>query len=235
MSCSSCKKCYELADGTTLVRVEDRNGVRHYEVAGAGTISTTAPALMIYTKEIPCEVFDTANKPPVSVAVLEEVDADGKQTGVLVQVTQNPDGSLTHTDLSDGSAYTLPTGFSLHTAEDTDYLLHSEVLCDAGVTVFRTVVYKDGDITDVVSTTVTKLDGSAHTLSGAETAGDCNANKVVDIENNICFGDPDDPSVVPVMGYIRTTTNLNTMASTTDYFDSSDTAITAGLEPVKCC
>jgi len=234
MSCSSCKKCYELADGT-LVRIEDRNGVRYYETAGAGVIVTTAPASMIYTKEVPCGKFNDANTPPTSVAVLEEVDGNGKQTGKLVQVTQNPDGSLVHTDLSDGSAYTLPAGFALHTAEDTDYLMDTEVLCDAGVTVFRKVIYKDGDIADVVSSTVTKLDGSAHTLSGAETSGDCNSNKVVDIENNICFGDPADPSVVPVMGYIRTTTNLNTMASTTDYFASDDSAIAAGLEPVSCC
>ena len=234
MSCGNCKKCYELADGT-LVRIEDRNGNRFFETAGAGEIVDTEPALMIYTKEIPCEKFNDANQPPASVAVLEEVDADGKQTGKLVQVTQDPNGTLVYTDLSDGSTYTKPAGFELHTSEDTDYNLVTHILCDAGTTVFRTVIYKDGDITDVVSSTVTKIDGSAHTLSGAETAGDCNANKIVDIENGICFGDPGDPAVVPVMGYIRTTTNLNTMASVTEYFDSSDTVIAAGLEPVKCC
>lgn len=234
MSCSSCKKCFELAD-STLVRVEDVNGVRHYEVAGSNVITTTAPASMIYTKRVPCELFEAANKPPIGVAVLEEVDADGKQTGLLVHVTQNADGSYMRTNLSDGSAYTLPAGFDLHTAEDTDYQQHQQILCDGGETVLRVTVYKDGDIADVVSTTTMKLDGSAHTLSGNETAGDCNSNKMVNIENKICFGDPSDLSVTPVMGYIRTTTDLNTDVSTTDYFDNDDNPIAAGLMPVKCC
>lgn len=230
----ACKKCYKLADGTTLVRTEDRNGVRFYEVAGSNSITDTAPALMIYTDEIPCEAFDNANLPAQNVAVLEEVDDSGKQTGVLVHTSQQANGDIVQTNLSTNAAYTLPAGFNLHTSEDTDYLLTTDLLCDAGVTVLRKTIYKDGDITDVVSTTVTTLAGASHTLSGAEVAGDCNANKVVDVENNIMFGDPSDPAVVPVMGYIKSTTNLATNATTTEYFDSSDTAITAGLVPVIC-
>jgi hypothetical protein len=234
MSCHSCKKCYELADGTTLVRIEDRNGVRHYEVAGAGVITTTAPANMVYTKEIPCAKFDEANVPATSITVLEEVDASGNQTGKLVHVVQNADGSISQTDLSTGGAYTLPAGYVLHTSEDAGTVVKTEALCDQGVTVFRTTMYSDTDLTDVKGTLITKLDGSAHTLSGNETAGDCNSNKVVDVENNVLFGDPNDPSIVPVMGYIRSTTDLNTMVTTTDYFASDDSPIAAGLEPVVC-
>lgn len=241
----SCGACFLQADGSIVKRTEI-NGAYEYTLTDL-TVSSVAPASFISTNKVDCAKFDAASTPPTTIAVLEEVDVDGKQTGVLVQVVENPDGTLTYKNLSDGSAYTAPAGSTLHTSEDTDYNENTVVLCDEGTDVIRTVIYRDGDITDVVSTTITNLAGAAHTLSGNERSGSCSGLVKTDQEN-ACFIEVDASGVaVPdkpkVGGYVRYSTNaaVSPSVTTSEYFGTDDVALTkaaegtAGFRRVECC
>lgn len=230
MSCDNCCKCYQQADGS-IVKRSEREGAFIYTLPDL-TVTATMPASFVSTTEVDCSKFDNATQPPKTISVLEEVDAAGKQTGVLVQVVENPDGTLTYKNLSDGSAYVAPAGSTLHTSEDTDYNERTVVLCDEGVDVISTIIFRDGDITDIVSTTVTKLDGSVHTLSGNERSGSCSALVKTDQEI-ACFLEVDaSGAVVPdkpkVGGYIRFTTDaaVSPSVTTSAYFDDADAPLT---------
>lgn len=244
-NCNNCSKCYQQADDSIVKRGE-REGAYIYTLPDL-TVTATMPATFISTTEVDCSKFDSATQPPVTIAVLEEVDADGKQTGVLVQTVENPDGTLTYKNLSDGSAYVAPAGSTLHTSEDTDYNENTVVLCDEGTDVIRTVIYRDGDIADVVSTTITKLDGSAHTLSGNERSGSCSGLVKTDQEN-ACFVEVDAsgatvPDKPKLGGYVRYSTNaaVSPAVTTSQYFGTDDAELTkaatgvAGFKRVECC
>lgn len=246
MSCKSCCKCFEQADGT-IVKRSERDGAFIYTLPDM-TVVTTAPVSFISTTEVDCAKFDMASLPPRTAEILEEVDVDGKQTGVLVRVIENADGSLTYVNLSDGSAYVAPAGSTLHTSEDTDYNERTVILCDEGTDVISTLIFKDGDIADVISTTITKLDGSAHVLSGNETAGTC-AGQVNTDQEVACFVSVSATGVPiadqnTIRGYIRYTTNASVSPSVTssEYFKLEDDSVltkyvsgTAGYKPIECC
>lgn len=246
--CSNCCKCFLQADGS-IVKRADRTGTASGFVFTLtdGTMSETVPATFVSTTEVSCAKFDQAANPPNTIAVLEEVDVDGKQTGVLVQVIENADGSKTYQNLSDNSPYVAPAGSTLHTSEDTDYNERTIVLCDEGVDVVTTVIFKDGDITDIVSTTVTKLDGSVHTLSGNERSGSC-SNLVKTDQESACFLEVDAtgasvPDQPKRSGYVQYTTDggVTPSVTTSVYFDDSDTLLAkaatgvAGFKRVQCC
>ena len=233
--CTNCCKCFEQADGTIIKRSE-RNGAFIYTLPDL-SITDTMPGTFITTTEVDCAKFDLASQPPKTIDVLEEVDTTGSQTGVLVQVVENADGTIDYFNLSTGAAYTLPAGFELHTSEDTDYNEHTYFMCDAGIDVKTTVIYKDGDITDVVSSTTTKLDGSAHTLSGNEVAGSCSGLISTDKER-ACFLEIGNANAVTTRGYIRYTTNnaVTPAVTTTEWFDNADTLLSkTAYTEVECC
>lgn len=247
MSCcdGNCGACYEQADGSIVKRTEV-NGAYEYTLEDL-SVSSTVPANFISTAKVDCAKFESATTPPTTIAVLEEVDADGKQTGVLVQVTEAADGTKTYTNLSDNSAYVAPAGSTLHTSEDTDYNERTIVMCDEGVDVISTIIYKDGDITDVVSTTITTLAGTAHTLSGNETAGSC-SDAIKEDQETACFVEVDTsgvpvPDKVKVTGYIKYVTDTSSSPSTTvtSFFDDADVALAkagtgaAGYKKTSCC
>ena len=243
--CQNCSKCYQQADGSIVKRGE-REGAYIYTLPDL-TVTAVMPATFISTTEVDCSKFDNATQPAKTISVLEEVDAGGTQTGVLVQVVENPDGTLTYKNLSDGSAYVAPAGSTLHTSEDTDYNERTVVLCDEGADVISTIIFRDGDITDVISTTVTKLDGSVHALSGNERSGSCSALVKTDQEVS-CFIEVDAsgatvPDQPKVSGYIRFTTDaaVTPAVTTSAYFGDDDAVLpkastgVAGFKKVKCC
>lgn len=236
-NCTNCCKCFLQADGSIVKRADRAGSTSGFVFTLTdGTMSETAPASFISTTEISCSKFDQASNPPNTIAVLEEVDADGKQTGVLVQVVENPDGSKDYTNLSDGSAYTAPAGSTLHTSEDTDYNEQTVVMCDEGTDVVRTVIYVDGDITDVVSTTITTLDGTTHTLSGNEIAGSC-SNQISIDQEQACFKESGNVDAVVVQGYVKYSYNSTTAATTTTWHQNVDDAelVKANFIMVECC
>lgn len=248
--CGSCGACFLQADGSIVKRVEV-NGAYKYTLEDL-TVSSTAPASFISTTEVDCSRFEAASTPPNTIAVLEEVDADGKQTGVLVQVVEAADGTKSYINLSDNSAYVAPAGSTLHTAEDTDFQERTIVLCDEGTEVISTTIYKDGDIADVVSTTITTLGGAAHTLSGNERAGSC-SDAIKEHQEIACFIEVDAsgvpvPDKVKVTGYVKYVVNSSVSPATTvtSFFDDADAPLakagtdaagtgTAGFKKTQCC
>ncbi|MDB4461518.1 hypothetical protein N9043_01060 [bacterium] len=235
--CSSCCKCYLQADGSIVKRGERIGAAGGFiYTLTDGTMSETAPVPFTSATEVACSKFDQASSPPNTIAILEEVDADGKQTGVLVQVIENPDGTKTYLNLADGTPYVAPAGSTLHTSEDTDYNERTIILCDEGVDVVTTLIFKDGDITDVVSTTTTKLDGSVHTLSGNETAGSCSGQITYDQELS-CFKDTTDNDAALKSGYIKYEYNSATKTTVSTFHDGSDDSVLdkATFSAVKCC
>ena len=235
MSCTNCCKCFQQANGSIVKRGE-RNGEFTYTLADL-TIATITPVDFITTMEVDCSKFDLATLPPRTIQVLEEVDVDGKQTGVLVQVRELADGSTEYVDLSTGSAYTAPVGSTLHTSEDSDYNERTLVLCDSGVDVVSTTIYRDGDMTDIVSSTITKLDGSVHTLSGNERAGSCSGLTKFDQEN-ACFLEVGNINAITIRGYIQFITNTSVTPAVTNstWFDQDDAELVkADYNTVECC
>ena len=234
--CNPCCKCYEQADGTIIKRGE-RDGAFYYTLPDL-TVVTEAPEGFTSKVEVDCSKFEMATQPPKSIKVLEEV-CDESQTGVLVHVEQLSDGTITYTNLATGEEY-VPTSenCSLHTAEDTDYNEHTYFVCDSGIDVKVTVIYKDGDIEDVVSTTTTTLSGAPHELSKeGVTAGSCSGLVTYDYEYDKCFKDPSSADNPTVHGYIKTATNSATgIAATTWHLMSDDSELDKEtFIPVKCC
>lgn len=235
MGCSNCCKCFQQADGTIVKRGE-RDGAYIYTLQDL-TVSSTAPASFVTTTEVDCAKFDSATLPPRTIQVLEEVDDTGTQTGVLVQVRELADGSTEYVNLADQSTYTRPAGYTLHTSEDTDYNERTLQMCDNGIDVVTTIIYRDGDITDVVSSATTKLDGSAHTLSGAERGGFCSGLTTFDKEL-ACFRNTADPGSLTIRGYVLFTTNasVSPAVTTSAFFDVNDVALDKATHVrVECC
>ena len=193
MSCKSCCKCFEQADGT-IVKRSERDGAFIYTLPDM-TVVTTAPVSFISTTEVDCTKFEMASLPP-----------------------------------------------------RTEYNERTVILCDEGTDVISTLIFKDGDIADVISTTITKLDGSAHVLSGNETAGTC-AGQVNTDQEVACFVSVSATGVPiadqnTIRGYIRYTTNASVSPSVTssEYFKLEDDSVltkyvsgTAGYKPIECC
>lgn len=112
----------------------------------------------------------TLEEPTVSTSmVLQEVDDSGNATGVLVVVTIDSEGNRTYVNLSDGSTYTLPTDYSLKTAEDNDYQILAINGCDSGTSIQRISVLQNGVFFG--SYVINATTGAVHTLSGNEIWG----------------------------------------------------------------
>ena len=234
MSCNNCCKCFEQADGSIIKRGETDAGWSY--TLPDMTIVTTTPADFTSAVEVDCLKFEQAVQPPQHIDILEEV-CDDKQTGVLVHVQELADGTKTYTNLATSAEYTMPpaAGCELHTSEDKDYLTKDTEMCDGGVDVIRTIVYVDGDITDVVSTTVTTLDGAAHTLSGDEVGGFCAGQIQYDKEIQ-CFRDTSSIDNPRVTGYVQFQTNSTTGVTATKWFDDMDVELDkAVFSKVECC
>lgn len=241
--CNSCNKCYEQADGTIIKRGW-RDNAFYYTMPDL-SIVTAMPAGFVSTAEVDCSKFDIASTPPVPAQVLEVVDADGNQVDdQLVRLIDYSDGSTAWKDLKTGTEYASEadylaaighTGGTTHTSEDTDYNERTVVVCDEGVDVVSTLIYRDGDITDVISNTVTTLAGAVHVLSGNEVSGPCSGTVSYDYEE-ACFRDPSSADNPTVSGYVQTTTNAITGLGSTKWFDSNDVELPkANYNKVGCC
>jgi hypothetical protein len=247
-NCNNCCKCFRQADGS-IVKRSDRatsDSKFAYELVD-GTITEVAPANFITTEEVSCGLFDSLSSPPKPAAVLEVVDGDGNQIdNQLVRLIDYPDGTTKWRDLKTGTEYDTeaeyltaignPNG-TTHTSEDTDYNERTVIICDEGVDVIATIVYRDGKINDVVSTTVTSLDGSVHTLSGNEKSGTCSDLMSTDKEV-ACFKETGNVDGVIISGYIiySTDSSVTPSVTTSAWYDDNDVIVEKATHTkVECC
>lgn len=231
-SCTNCNKYFKQADNS-VVGVFDENGAMHY-IMPDRSITTTQPATFVSTNRVTKAEYDAQHEGAGTVVVLEEYDANMTPTGVLVRIVEDASGVITRENLSTGAAYTSPAGFTLHKNADYEFQERTEELCDNGVNVLRTTVYRNGNLNDIASQTVTTVGGAAHTLSGAEVLGNCQSLSEFDHQSRK-FISKTDPLSPRVDGYIRYTTDKTTGATTSSYFDADDNPLAKSDYEVADC
>ena len=225
---------FKQADGS-IVGMFDELGVKHY-ILPTRQIVKAQPSNFIVTNRVTEDAFDDQLKSVglVTVVVLEEYNASNAPTGKLIRVKEDELGEISYEDLSDGSAYTKPAGYSLHKSADYEFSELVEFLCDNGVTVKRVTIYRNGNVADVASTLVTTASGATHTLSANALYGNCNDQKEYDHQARK-FSHKTDVTAPRVDGYIRYVIDKVTGDTSSAFFTADDQPLSkTDYEPSDC-
>jgi hypothetical protein len=179
-------------DGVYKRTVED-GAIIWFGPTGYVVDSATNTALesgLATATNVDCMIYEKQVAPP-TLKIMEEVDVATQQpTGVLVVARIDSDGTVTYTNLADGTVYdpAAAPNTELTVTEDADYQLVETKGCDEGVNIARREWFKVGESAPVETGIIYNVStGAVHTLSGNETWGAyCSATSLFSTPKVLC-------------------------------------------------